>query len=444
MTATETQEHRDVLVIGGGPAGSTAAAILAENGRDVLVLEREKFPRYSVGESLMPYCYFTLERLGVVDRLKASQFPKKYSVQFVSTEGEVSQPFYFFQHLKHEASTTWQVLRSEFDQMLLDNARSKGASVLEETTATGLVYRDGAVAGVRTVDKSGATREFSSPMTVDATGRAAFSANKNHWRIRDEHLNRTAIWTYYEGALRDPGLDEGATTIAYLPEKGWFWYIPLADDLVSVGLVAQKQYLFKREREPAAIFEREIGSNPWIKRHLVKGRRSGPYRVTGDYSYRSRYSSADGLILAGDSFAFLDPVFSSGVFLALKSGEWAADAVDAAFQASDFSAARFEEYGAQLCHGIEAMRKLVYAFYDKEFSFRRLMKNHPDLRGDLTDCLIGNLFRDFGQLFQAAAELVPLPDPLSHGRALRRRGGMRGQADSTSRTETAADPSPVS
>ncbi len=443
MTAFETPEHHDVLVIGGGPAGSTAAAILAEKGREVLVLEREKFPRYSVGESLMPYCYFTLERLGVVDRLKTSRFPKKYSVQFVSLAGEVSQPFYFFQHLKHEASTTWQVLRSEFDQMLLDNARRKGASVLEETTATGLVYQDGAVAGVRTVDKSGATREFSSPMTIDATGRAAFSANKNHWRIRDEHLNRTAIWTYYEGALRDPGLDEGATTIAYLPEKGWFWYIPLADNVVSVGLVAQKQYLFKREREPAAIFEREIGNNPWIKQHLAEGHRSGPYRVTGDYSYRSRYSAADGLILAGDSFAFLDPVFSSGIFLALKSGEWAADAVDEALRANDFSAARFEQYGTQLCRGIEAMRKLVYAFYDKEFSFRQLMKAHPDLRGDLTDCLIGNLFRDFGQLFQAAAELVPLPDPLDHGQSLRNQGGIQGRADSASRAETAATRSPV-
>ena len=443
MRTHKTRNHHDAVIIGGGPAGSTAAAILAEKGRDVLVLERERFPRYSVGESLMPYCYFTLERLGVVDQLKTSQFPKKYSVQFVSTEGEVSQPFYFFQHLKHEASTTWQVLRSEFDQMLLDNARSKGACVLEGTTATGLVYRDGAVTGVRTVDQSGAAREFLSRMTVDATGRAAFSANQNHWRIRDERLNRTAIWTYYEGALRDPGLDEGATTIAYLPEKGWFWYIPLAKNMVSVGLVAQKRYLFQQERDPAAIFEREIDKNPWIKRHLAVGRRRGPYRVTGDYSYRSRYSAADGLILVGDAFAFLDPVFSSGVFLALKSGEWAADAVDTAFQANDFSAARFEEYGARLCHGIEAMRKLVYAFYDKEFSFRQLMKNHPDLRGDLTDCLIGNLFRDFDRLFEATAELVPLPDPLAHGHPLPSRDGVRGQIDSASQAEKAADPSPV-
>ena len=213
--------------------------------------------------------------------------------------------------------------------------------------------------------------------------------------------------------------------------------------MVSVGLVARKQYLFQAERDPAAIFEREIGNNAWIKQHLATGCRSGPFRVTGDYSYRSKYSAADGLLLTGDAFAFLDPVFSSGVFLALKSGEWAADAVDAAFGNHDFSAAQFQEYGTQLCRGIEAMRKLVYAFYDKEFSFRQLMKKHPDLRGDLTDCLIGNLFKDFDQLFEATAALVPLPDPLPHGRTLLSHDEMRGQPDSASRTESAADPSLV-
>src|SRR5216684_3827500 len=159
--------HYDAIVIGGGPAGSTTAAVLAQKGRRVVLLEKEKFPRYHVGESLMPYCYFPLERIGVIGQIKASHFPKKFSVQFVGGKGQVSHPFYFFQHLKHDASTTWQVLRSEFDQMLLDNARKKGATVIEQITARDAVRENGAVIGVAAVDQNGEAREFHAPMTID-------------------------------------------------------------------------------------------------------------------------------------------------------------------------------------------------------------------------------------------------------------------------------------
>jgi flavin-dependent dehydrogenase len=405
----------EAIVIGGGPAGSTAAAVLAQKGRRVLVLEKEKFPRYHIGESLMPYCYFPLARIGVIDRIKASHFPKKYSVQFVSTNGRASQPFYFFQHLQHEASTTWQVLRSEFDQMLLDNARALGAEVIEEITVRDTIQTNGAVTGVRAIGRSGEVREFRAPITIDASGRDALAVTRNGWKTRDPELDKIAIWTYYHGALRDPGLDEGATTVAYLPEKGWFWYIPLPEDIVSVGVVAEKDYLYKDTRDPAAIFHREVEYNPWIEQHLAPGRAMGPYRVTGEYSYRSRHCAADGLILAGDAFAFLDPVFSSGVFLALRSGEIAGDAAHSALTRGDFSAAQFADYGAHLCQGIEAMRKLVYAFYDHEFSFRDFLDKYPQLQPDLTDCLIGNLFRDFEPLFAGLADFADIPQPLAHG-----------------------------
>ncbi|MFN3322904.1 MAG: NAD(P)/FAD-dependent oxidoreductase [Bryobacteraceae bacterium] len=408
----------DALVVGGGPAGATAAALLARKGRSVLVLEREKFPRYHIGESLIPFTYFPLERLGLVERMKASHFPKKYSVQFVSPDGRASQPFYFFQHLKHEASCTWQVLRSEFDQMLLDNARDAGACVLEETAARDLIRENGTVIGVRAQGKNGEPLEFRAPVTIDATGRDALAISRNGWKIRDPYLNKISIWTYYTGAMRDPGLDEGATTVAYVAEKGWFWYIPLPDDLVSVGIVAEKDYLYKDSRDPAEIFHREVGNNKWIEQHLAPGTQTGPYRVTGEYSYRSRHCAANGLILIGDAFAFLDPVFSSGIFLALRSGELAADAVDAALDAGDVSAARFRGYGEEMCQGIEAMRRLVYAFYDHAFSFGALIGRHPNLRGDLTDCLIGNLSRDFDPLFRAVSEFAAVPPPLAHGRPL--------------------------
>jgi flavin-dependent dehydrogenase len=413
MTAAETYES---IVIGAGPAGSTAAAILAENGRRVMVLEKEKFPRYRIGESMIPYCYFPLQRLGLIDKMRSLHFTKKYSVQFVSMAGKVSDPFYFFQHFDHDASTTWQVLRSEFDQILVDNAREKGAEVIEAIRVRDLLQENGAVVGVKAQDENGSVVEFHAPITIDASGRESLSILRNGWRVGDSYLEKVSIWTYYRGAMRDSGLDEGATTIAYLPEKGWFWYVPLPDDLVSVGIVADKDYLYKDTRDPEIIFKREVLKNPWIERHLAAGSHDGPYRVTGDYSYRSKYCAANGLVLTGDAFAFLDPVFSSGVFLALLGGELAADAVEAALSAGDVSSQAFIEYGEKVCAGIEAMRKLVYAFYDKEFSFRRLFEKYPDLRSDVTDGLIGNLFKDFDPLFKAVAEFAQVPENLPHGR----------------------------
>ncbi|MEZ5303733.1 MAG: NAD(P)/FAD-dependent oxidoreductase [Verrucomicrobiales bacterium] len=402
----------DVIVIGGGPAGATTAALLAEKGRRVLMLEKEKMPRYHVGESLMPFCYFTFERLGLIDQINEKGYVKKLSVQFVTEDGMKSRPFYFFQHYDHPSSTTWQVERAEFDQMIWDRAKALGADARDGVKVKDVLREGGRIAGIVTE----AGDEFRAPITVDATGRDALIQTKNKWRKRDPMLKKVAIWTYYRGAKRDPGLDAGSTTVAYLPGKGWFWYIPLRDDIVSVGVVGERDYLYRDTRDPAEIMAREAQENAWIKDHLAPGTQFGEYWTTGEYSYRSEFCATDGAVLVGDAFAFLDPVFSSGVFLALRTGEMAADAIDKALGEGDFSAAQFDDYGRETCEMIEAMRKLVYAFYDPDFSFGKVIRQHPDVRGDLTDCLIGNLATDFTKLFAAVAEFAKLPPKLEHGR----------------------------
>ena len=237
--------------------------------------------------------------------------------------------------------------------------------------------------------------------------------------VRDPELKKVALWTYYKGAKRDPGLDEGATTVAYLPGKGWFWYIPLSGDMVSVGIVAERDYLFNGStKDHAEIFQREVKNNAWIEDHLSQGDQVGEYRITGEYSYRNQYCSMDGLVLAGDALGFLDPVFSSGVFLALKSGAMLADEVDTALSAGPITAQSFDAYGKKMQSSIETMRKIVYAFYDPQFSFGDLVKRGEHLRGALTDCLIGNVDdQDFKELFESMSDLARLPDPVEHGLA---------------------------
>lgn len=410
-----TTRDADVVIVGAGPAGSAAAALLAGHGHDVVILERETFPRYRVGESLIPFCWYPLQRLGLVEKLDASSFiVRKYSVQFVTPDGRLSTPFYFQKHRDHDSSRTWQVVRSEFDSLLLQNAVERGAAVLHGATARELRFDAVQVAGV-VADVEGAATEFRAPLTIDASGRDTFAQRLNRWRIPDRRLKKVAIWTYFEGAKRDPGIDEGATTIAYIPRKGWFWYLPLSGNRVSVGVVADGDYLYREGNDPDAILAREAEIQPWIHEHLLPGCKVQPCQVTSDFTYRSRHCARDGLVLAGDAFSFLDPVFSSGVFLALASGVMVADAAHAALAAGDCQAARFEEYGARFCRSIEAMRQLVHAFYDQDFNFAGFLGEYPQFRGELTDCLIGDLDRDFGALFEAVGRSADLPAPLPHG-----------------------------
>ncbi|MBT5926785.1 MAG: FAD-dependent oxidoreductase [Verrucomicrobia bacterium] len=414
------QNDYDVVIIGAGPSGCSAASILAEEGHRVLILEREKFPRYRIGESMIPFTYFPLKRLGLIDRMRQSHFVKKHSVQFVAPSGKTSQPFYFSTRYDKDVSQTWQVVRSEFDQMMLDHALEKGAEVIQEVDVKDLIRgEDQSVVGVCFQDKEGKVSEVRARITLDGSGKEAFSVAKNKWRERDPYLNKVAVWTYYKNAKRDEGIDAGATTVAFVPKKGWFWFIPQHDNMTSVGVVAEAKYLTRDGvKKPEDIFKREIEQNKWIHQYLSDGEPVGPYRATSEYTFRSKYSAEKGLLLIGDAFGFLDPVFSSGLLIALKSGVLAGETISQCLKDNDLSPSRFIEYSRVMCEGMENMRKLVYAFYNDKFSFKDLIDKYPELGGDVTDCLSGDVNKDFSGLWEKIRDFADIPEELPFGMPL--------------------------
>ena len=410
----------DVVVIGGGPAGSTCAALTAEYGHRTLVVERDVFPRFRIGESLMPETYWTFERIGMLDAMKSSDFVRKFSVQFVNASGKESAPFYFDDVNPHESSQTWQVLRSKFDPMMLDNARRCGAEVLQPASVIDIRFeqRDGEprATGVVIRHADGRIQELRTRVIVDATGTAALLSKKLNIREPDPKLRKAAVFAHYRGAWRDPNpRDEGATMVLHVQDQaGWFWYIPLPDNIVSVGVVADIDYLTKNRKDPERVLDEEIAKCPFVVPRLEKATRVSPVHVISDYSYSATRCAGNGWVLIGDAFAFLDPIYSSGVFLALKSGELAADAIHHALVLHDTSAARLGAWGDDFYAGMQRIRKLVYAFYTKGFSFGKFNREHPEYKLNLTSLLIGDVFRDeVGAIFSEMQKHCDLPEALS-------------------------------
>jgi flavin-dependent dehydrogenase len=327
-------------------------------------------------------------------RMKQSHFVKKYSVQFVKASGDMSAPFYFWNNKPHECSQTWQVVRSEFDQMMLDNARESGVEVHEGARVLEVLFADERATGVRVRTEDGAEREVTSAVVVDASGQSALLQNRLGLRVWDPVLNKVAVWSYWKGAYRDSGPDEGATVVLQTANRmGWFWYIPLHDDVVSVGVVAPASYLFEGRGGPERVYREEIERSPAVRRRLADARSVAGTFATKDYSYRSRRVAGDGFVLVGDAFQFLDPLYSSGVLLALRSGALAADAIVEGLRRGDTSGAQLGGWGPAFCRGVDRMRRLVCEYYDG-FSFGRFVRSYPDLRGTVTDLLIGDLFDD--------------------------------------------------
>ncbi len=279
--------------------------------------------------------------------------------------------------------------------MLLDNARSQGVEVHEGVRVLDVLFEEGRAVGVRIVDEEGREQEVRARVIVDAAGQSNIIQDRLGLRQWDPVLKKASIWTYWRGAVRDQGIDAGATLVMQTRGKiGWFWYIPLQDDVVSVGVVAPFDYLFKNRdtKDLGEIYAEEVARCPGVQPRIAAAERVAPFRAAKEYSYRSRQVAGDGWVLVGDAFGFLDPLYSSGVLLALVSGAKAADCIAAGLAAGDTSAARLGGWGPDYIAGVDRMRKLVCHFYDG-LNFGKFVRQHPGVKGLITDILIGDLFK---------------------------------------------------
>ncbi len=405
----------DVIVVGAGPAGSSCASILAREGRKVVLFEKEKFPRHHIGESLMTDTYWPFERMGILAKLKASPFTRKYSVQFANPMGKESRPFYFFEANHHESAVSWQVTRAVFDKMLIEHAAEQGATVYEETAIKQVLFEGDRAIGVEALMKDGSLKKFMAKVIVDATGQTAMLSNRLGWRQRDPKLKKAVLYSYFKGATREPDLNGGATLVLRTGpgSGGWWWYIPLENDITSVGIVANPDYLLKdRGRDMEKIFYEEVEKCESCKRRVGKAERVDKIYSILDYSYRSKKNAGNGFILIGDAYGFLDPIYSSGVLLALKMAELASDAIHDAFNHKDFSAKRLGQFQAKLDKGVESMRKLVYAYYTEGFSFADFLRKYPDQRVNIINLLIGNVFKEgVDDIYGPMKEFAEIPPP---------------------------------
>jgi flavin-dependent dehydrogenase len=403
MSMNASSTEYDCIVIGGGPSGSTAAALVAEAGYRTLLLERDAEPRRKVGESLMPDSYWVFERLGVLDDLRNSPFVRKVGVQFVSSSQRESSPFLFTRHDTRECGRTWHVERAQFDPLLLANAAKKGAEVHRGVRVRDVVFENGRAIGVRLMSESDATDDnlIRAKVVVDATGQQGLMSGRAAARKPSEDMKKAAIWGHFRGARREI-IDNGVMTLVLRTRSNqcWFWHIPLANDVVSVGVVGDADYLFPGRGTPDEIFAEEVADCPSVAERLAGADRVAGLDVVKEYSYKTERAAGDGWVFVGDAWGFIDPLYSSGVLFALKSGQLAADCIVEGLKSGDTSAAQLGKWVPDFDVATNWVRKLVLAFYTGQFRVGRFIREYPQHQNNMTDILIGRIFYpEVGRIF---------------------------------------------
>jgi flavin-dependent dehydrogenase len=386
-----TEAGCEVLVIGGGPAGSTISALLAQQGRDVVLLEKSRHPRFHIGESLLPLNLELFERLGVAKEIQAIGMPK-YGVEFVSPWHDRPSMLDFADAWDKAYPSSYQVRRSEFDHILFRNAVRKGARAMEGCRVTRVDFRaDGADVGVRQED--GAERSWRTSFVVDASGRDTFLASRLGFKQRDTKHNSAAIFGHFSGATRLPGRLEGNISIFWF-DHGWFWLIPLADGATSVGAVCWPYYMKTRRTEPQQFLLDTIALCRPLTERLRNARLISPVTATGNYSYTSRRAAGANYIMLGDAFAFIDPIFSTGVYLAMHSAFVGAETVATCLDRPENARSAMQAYDASVHRGTGVFSWFIYRATSP--ILRHLFLNPSNrfqLQSALLSVLAGDIFR---------------------------------------------------
>jgi FAD-dependent halogenase len=372
--ATVSAERCDVVVIGGGPGGASAATVLAERGLKVLLLERQRFPRFHTGESLLPALWELWDRLDVTAEIEAAGFVPKQGIIFSMTRSGEEVALLTSEYPEYFPRTyTYHVERSQFDQILLENARRKGAEVREGWSVQEVIIEADRVCGVLAGPPDGDLHSIRADVVVDATGRDALISRRLGWRRPDPALNKIAHFTHFVGAGRRsareflPAQDTlvGATvTDVHTVDGGWLWYIPLANDVVSVGVVLDAKTAGQVRGGPQARFNHAVASCPKVQEWLQRAQPLMPTQTISNIAYINDRFVGDGFVLVGDAAMFIDPIFSSGVTLATRSGIFAADCILDAFERRDFSEGSLKPYEERLRVPMSRIFRLIHHWYE--------------------------------------------------------------------------------